>query len=204
MAELGPLLAGLERGAAVDIGFGEGESLEWLAELGYDPLYGYEIGSELVDSARARMQGRGAAVHLFAEDATPMREVADSSVVLVLVINALQYFHVPALAATVGRVLRPGGYLVACVPRPAYYVHPRHLLEVRPGKRPWWLVSYPRSALRSAIFSASGRLPLMGGATPEIGWSNRTLERFANLAGLEIVENRRTPASRRVMSLRRA
>jgi hypothetical protein len=122
---------------------------------------------------------------------------------LVLVINALQYFDLPALAATVGRVLAPGGHLVGCVPRPGYYVHPRHLLAVRPGRRPWWLISYPRSALRSAIYATTGRLALLGGSTPEIGWSRRTVERFAALGGLEIVQNRATPPSRRVISLRR-
>ena len=203
IAELGPLVAGLERGPVVDVGFGEGESLELLGEMGFGPLYGYEIDPGLVNAAQARLEGHGATVQLFATDATPMSELDDASVQLVVVINALQYFNLPALAATVGRVLRPGGHLVGVVPKPSYYLHPRHLLEVRLGRRPWWLISYPRSALRSVIFSATGRLPRLGGATPEIGWTRKTLGRFAHLGGLEIVDERSTPGGKRALTLRR-
>lgn len=204
IAELQPLVAGLERGPVVDVGFGEGASLELLREMGFGPLYGYEIDPALVARAQERLGGHGAAVRLFATDATPMSGIDDASVELVVVINALQYFDLPALAATVGRVLRPGGHLVGVVPKPGYYLHPRHLLEVRLGRRPWWLISYPRSALRSVIFSATGRLPRLGGATPEIGWTRKTLRRFADLGGLEIVEERSTPGDKLALILRRA
>ena len=204
IAELRPLVAGLERGPAVDLGFGEGETLELLGELGYGPLYGYEIDPDLVDRAQARLDGVGAPARLFTADATSMSELDDASVQLVVVINALQYFDLPALAATVGRVLRSGGHLVGVVPKPRYYVHPRHLLQVRLRRRPWWLISYPRSALRSVIFDATGRLPRLGAAVPEIGWTLRTLRRFAELGGLEIVEERSTPGDKRALILRRA
>ena len=204
IAELQPLVAGLQRGPAVDLGFGDGETLELLGEMGFGPLYGYEIDPALVDRAQARLDGLDAPVRLFAADATSMSELEDASVELVVVINALQYFDLPALAAAVRRVLRSGGHLVGVVPKPGYYLHPRHLLEVRLDRRPWWLVSYPRSALRSVIFSATGRLPRLGAAAPEIGWSRRTLRRFAELGGLEIVEERSTPGDKRALILRRA
>ena len=185
----------------VDVGFGDGESLELLGEMGFGPLYGYEIDSTLVDRARRRL---GPDAQLFATDATPMSELADASAQVIVVINALQYLDLTAFAATVGRVLRPGGHLVGVVPKPSYYLHPRHLLEVRVGRRPWWLASYPRSALRSAIFSATGRQPRLGGSAPEIGWTARTLRRFADLGGLEIAEARSTPQNKRALTLRRA
>jgi hypothetical protein len=120
-----------------------------------------------------------------------------------IVHNTLQYLPVAALAATVRRVMRPGGRLVGHVPRPAYYLHPRHLLEVRPGVRPWWLVSYPRSAVRSGIFALTRRQPKLGAAAPEMGWTDRTLRRFADLAEMDVLRTGLLPEERRLVELRR-
>lgn len=203
VAQLRPLLAGLTPGAALDVGFGDGESLELLAELGYGPLYGYEISEELVGLARERLQGSGVEPHLFAEDATRMAGVPDASIHLAVIHNALQFFDVAALAGTLSRVLRPGGRLVGHVARPGYYLQPRHLATVKFGEVPWWLVSYPRSALRSAVFAATGRQPLLGASAPEIGWTRRTVRRFASLAGMEVVDMRALDSGRLSLSLRR-
>lgn len=202
-ADLEPLVRNAPRGTAVEVGYGYGESLELLVELGYGPIYGYELDPDCVESVRARFAGAAADLHLLTGDALAMEVVPDSSVDLMVVHNTLQYLPVERLAATVSRVMRPGGRMVGHVPRPAYYLHPRHLKEVRPGVKPWWLVSYPRSAARSAIFGATGRQPMLGAAAPEMGWTARTLRRFADLADMDVATTGRPPGQRRTVDLRR-
>ena len=201
--QLRPLLADLGPGPALDIGFGDGETLVLLAELGHGPLYGYELSERQVEAARERLRDTGAETRLYSEDATRLAAVPDASVDLVVVQNALQYFEVPALAAAVGRVLRRGGHLVGSVPHPGYYLHPRHLAALRRNWPPWWLLSYPRSALRSAIFAVTGRQPALGASAREIGWSRRTVRRFARLAGMEVAEARPIGRGRLSVDLRR-
>lgn len=201
--ELKPVVRPLPRGTTAEIGFGNGESLAMLAELGFAPLYGYELDTERVAQARRHLEGNGTEAQLYAADATAMTEVPSGSLALVVAQSAIQYFRLSPVAQTVRRVLEPGGHLVVFVARPSFYVAPRHLSAALRSRRPWWLVSYPRSFLRTIVFALTGRQPTFGAAAPEIGWSKRTARRFADAAELDVTRLEKTTRTRYLIVFRR-
>ena len=147
-AELEPFVRNAPRGTAVDVGFGDGDSLGLLIRLGYGPVYGYEVDPDCVASARRRFGGSETDLHLRTDDAIRMEVVPDGSVDLMIVHNTLQYLPLEPLAATVRHVMRPGGRLVGHVPRP---VLPPSPASARVTPRRQTLVAAVLPAQRRAI-----------------------------------------------------
>jgi SAM-dependent methyltransferase len=121
----------------LDIGFGRGEFLDLLAEIGVDAT-GIEIDTDLVHAAAAR----GLAVSL-ADAATHLEALEDASLgglcalQVVEHLSPQEYIDFPRLIA---RVVRPGGLVVIDSPNPssfyvyahAFYLDPTHTRPVHP------------------------------------------------------------------------
>lgn len=117
----------------LDVGCGQGELLQWLAERGFDPH-----GIEPSDDAAALARERG----LSARTATLEELLAQSdppdTYDAVLLLNVLE--HVPDAAAMlrdIHRLLEPGGFLYVRVPNdfnPLQVVAREKL-----GVEPWWV-----------------------------------------------------------------
>jgi SAM-dependent methyltransferase len=189
-----PVLEALPRGPAVDIGCGKGESLELLARLGFEPLYGYDTSGADLAAARAALEPLGRTYFLLASDATRLQELDPASVALIHGRTSFQYFACAELAQACSRVLRPGGHVAAEVVALGYYLQPRHLLNLFRADGRWRLWSYPRVVIRSLLYELCGRQLRLGGRAAEIGWTRRTIAHFARAAGLELVAVRRAPS----------
>jgi SAM-dependent methyltransferase len=193
---LEPLFADLPRGGAVDIGCGYGQSLRVLAGLGFDPLYGYDLVPTCIDAARAGLQQFGKTVHLYAKDATHLEDIDSSSVTLICSRGALHYFNSAKVAKSVNRVLKPGGYAVVELNGLHYYLWPKHLNKLTTWQLARRLPVYGSVVVRTAIFELTAYQPLLGAKTPEIGWTKHSIARFAEWAGLEVVQLSPAPTLR--------
>jgi SAM-dependent methyltransferase len=178
------VLSRIPVGACVDIGCGAGYSLLRLAKMGFGPLAGYDLSPVALTVARAFLESKGATAKLYANDATTLSEIQDTSMALIYSWNSLQYFYSVELAQSVRRVLRPGGYLLAQFISTSYYIKS---LSVLIRERRWSRVfSYLRTLVRSAIWILFAAQLHLGARTPEVGWTRTTIRRFARAAGLEV------------------
>ena len=177
-------LARLPKGTALDLGCGAGRFLLRLARLGYKPLIGYDLAPVSLGIAGALLAREGHSAELVDKDGTLLADVPDASLSLLFSWNALQYFDSRVLAGSVNRVLRPGGYAVIEVRSWRYYLQLfRDLTKPRKWKR---ALSYSRTLFRTLVYEITGRQPMMGAQTPEIGWTLKSVRRFAQWAGLKI------------------
>jgi SAM-dependent methyltransferase len=194
--ELEPLFATFDRGPAVDIGCGYGESLKVLAGLGYNPLYGYDILPDCIEAARNRLEDSGSTFYVFAKDATTLEDVATNSVALICSRGALHYFVGNKVANTFKRVLRPGGHVVAELNGLNYYLWPKHLKRVPLPERFARLAVYVVVLLRTLFYELFGFQPRFTASAPEIGWTPRSIKRFADWAGLDVLRLDTAPTLR--------
>jgi SAM-dependent methyltransferase len=175
------------RGAAIDIGCGAGYMLKHLAELGYGPLYGYDLLPISLEIAQAGVESVGKTATLYARDATALSEIGDGSVMMVFSRGALSYFDILRFADSLRRVLTPGAWMVFEVVGLSYYTQIKHFFDLRP--RNWRkMLSIALVILRTVLFELFGVQPRLGAKTPEIGLTRRSLRRFAKHAGLRISE----------------
>lgn len=101
----------LDLGDVVDVGSGDGVIAELLAPRARS-ITCLDISERVVDAARERLQPKRN-VHVDTGDMHAL-PIADASVDLVLLLNALTYSEAPDKAlAEAARVLRPGGRLLA-------------------------------------------------------------------------------------------
>lgn len=121
----------------LDIGFGRGEFLDLLGEIGVEAS-GIEVDADLVHAAAARglnVRLGNAASHLASLDDASLGGVCALQVVEHL--SAQQYVDLPRLLA---RVVRPGGLVIVDSPNPAsfyvyahaFYLDPTHTRPVHP------------------------------------------------------------------------
>lgn len=188
-------LDALPRGAAVDIGCGPGHSSLRLARMGFSPVYAYDLSSVALDMAKALLDNEGKTGYLYAEDATPLAEVETSSVAVIYSRGALHYFNQRKFALTINRVLQPGGHLVAELVGLKYYLQSKHLRNLSRLGRLWKPLSYGRTVLRTLMYEALTVQPRMAAGAPEIGFTRRSIYRFAKWAGLEIISISAAPSS---------
>jgi SAM-dependent methyltransferase len=176
----------LPRGAAVDIGCGPGYSVFTLAKMGFNPLFAYDLSPIAIGMAKALIEYEGTSAQLYAREATGLKEIDSESLSLVFSRGALHYFHQRALAKTLNRTLRTGGYLVTETYGIAYYLQAKHLkrLLTHRWRQP---VSYARTVLRTFIYEALGLQLQLAAAAPEIGHTVHSIRRFARWAGLEVL-----------------
>ncbi len=100
---------GMEPGAALDVGCGEGRNAVWLAEQGWR-VTGVDFSEVGLDKARRLAEDRGVGVEWVAADLRSYRP-AESSYDLVVVL----YLHLladerRAIHAALAAALRPGGW----------------------------------------------------------------------------------------------
>jgi 2-polyprenyl-3-methyl-5-hydroxy-6-metoxy-1,4-benzoquinol methylase len=130
----------MRRGRALEIGFGQGMFLKWLASRGWQ-AQGIEANAEYVRWAHAQgIEGRCGA---FPQD-MPQGESFD----LICMVHVLEHFPDLRLALEqVARYLAPGGYLFVAVPN---FLGPggTHAQIFFPGQHYWF---FDRRTLRSAL-----------------------------------------------------
>jgi SAM-dependent methyltransferase len=115
----------------LDVGCGQGELLQWLAEQGYDP-HGIEPADEAAAVARERgLDARTATLETLL-DGEP--ETYDA----VLLLNVLEHVpDAPAMLRGIARLLEPGGLLYIRVPND---FNPLQLAaQEKLGAEPWWV-----------------------------------------------------------------
>lgn len=189
------ILDGLPRGAAVDIGCGPGHSALRLARMGFSPVYAYDLSPVALDIAKALLDSEGKTGYLYAEDATPLAEVETGSLAVIYSRGALHYFNQRAMAKTFDRALKPGGHLVAELVGLGYYTQSKHIKNLIDPRRFWKPLSYGRTVLRTMLYEAFGLQPRMAAGAPEIGFTRRSINRFARWTGFEVVSISAAPSS---------
>jgi ubiquinone/menaquinone biosynthesis C-methylase UbiE len=186
------ILSNLPCGPAVDIGCGIGLLLVMLARQGFGPLYGYDLTKSQLMMAATLLSPFTVDAILYQKDATPLTELEDASVAMVVARGSLHYFNQSRLAATLKRVLQPGGHLLTESIGPSFYgerIFSRDISVNSPRRR----VSYCRTVIRTWIYMFTGKQPLLGAKAPEIAWSHSGILRFAHMSGLEVVNIRPAP-----------
>jgi SAM-dependent methyltransferase len=189
------ILLELPRGAAVDIGCGPGHSALRLLSMGYKPVYAYDLSPIAVKVAQALLEQQKKELHLFQKDASNLSEVDTDSLQLIFSRGALHYFNQVKLAKAIRRTLRSGGCVVAELIGLEYYLQWKHFGLVSHSRNPWRALSYARTVLRTLLYESFGVQTRLGGSSPEIGYTSRSIKRFAIWAGLEIVSIAPAPAS---------
>jgi SAM-dependent methyltransferase len=189
------ILDDLPRGAAVDIGCGPGHSALRLARMGFTPVYAYDLSTVALEIAKALLENEGKTSYLYAEDATSLAEIETASLAVIYSRVALHYFNQRALARTINRALKPGGHLVSELTGLKYYLQTKHIRGLIEPGRLWKPLSYARTVLRTLIYEAFTIQPRMAAGAPEIGFTRRSIHRFARWAGLEIVSISESPSS---------
>lgn len=190
--QIDAVLQELPRGPAVDIGCGIGWFLVMLARQGFGPLYGYDLTATQLMIAAVLTAPFSVNVDLYQKDATPLAEIEDESIAVVIARGSLHYFYQDRLAATIQRVLRSGGFLLSESIGPSFYwgrITSGDFTENSLRRR----VSYGRTVLRTGVYLAAGKQPRLGAKAPEIAWSKGGIHRFARMAGLEVVSVRPAP-----------
>jgi SAM-dependent methyltransferase len=115
----------------LDVGCGQGELLQWLAEQGYEPR-GIEPADEAAAVARERgLDARTATLETLLEGEP---EIYDA----VLLLNVLEHVpDAPAMLRGIARLLEPGGLLYIRVPND---FNPLQLAaQEKLGVEPWWI-----------------------------------------------------------------
>jgi SAM-dependent methyltransferase len=162
--------------------------------MGYDPVYAYDLSAIGIEVAKAVLECEGRPAHLYAEDATPLAEIGESTLALVYSRGALHYLKQKELARTLHRTLRPGGHLVVELVGLRYYLQSKHIRKLLRGQ---WRksLSYGRTVLRTLMFEALALQPRLAAGAPEIGYTRRSVFRLARKAGLEVVSISPAPSS---------
>lgn len=191
---VGLLLKQVPLGGAVDIGCGPGHSVMRLAQLGFTPLYAYDVSSIAIATARAVLENAGDTAEIYAREATSLKEIASTSLSLVFSRGALHYFKQKELAETLSRTLRPGGYLIAEIVGIRYYLQRKHLKRLFSAK---WRgsASYARTILRTMLYEASNLQLKFGARAAEIGYTRRSIHQLAKWGGLKVVSVGPAPSS---------
>jgi SAM-dependent methyltransferase len=108
----------------LDLGFGDGRNMPLLADLGMR-VFGVEISEEICARTRTRMQRLGVAVELHVGRNAQL-PFDDGFFDQVLACHSCYYVDADGRFSDnvreIGRVLRPGGRLVASLPMPTTYV----------------------------------------------------------------------------------
>jgi SAM-dependent methyltransferase len=187
-------LDAVPRGAAVDIGCGPGHSVLRLAKLGFDPLFAYDLSPIAMGMAKALFDYEGKVARLFTREATGLKEVGSGSLSLVFSRGALHYLDQRALAQTLKRTLKPGGYLVAEIVALGYYLQGSHIKRLASNR---WRqpLSYMRTVVRTSIFELASIQPRMAAGAPEIGYTVRSIKRLSRWAGLRVESISKAPTS---------
>jgi SAM-dependent methyltransferase len=182
------------RGAAVDIGCGSGHSVLRLAKLGFGPLFAYDLSPIAMGMAKALIDHEGKSAHLFTREATGLKEIGSESLSLVFSRGALHYFNQRALAQTLKRTLKPGGYVVAELVALGYYLQRSHVKRLASNR--WWQpLSYARTVFRTWIFELATIQPRLAAGAPEIGYTIRSINRLARCAELRVESISKAPTS---------
>jgi SAM-dependent methyltransferase len=189
------ILDGLPRGGAVDIGCGPGHSALRLARMGYTPVYAYDLSSMAIEIGRTLFEQDGRTAHLFSTDATHLSEIRTGSLALIFSRGALHYFSQSDLAKSFNRTLRPGGHVVAEIIGLRYYLQAKHIRGGLVWRRLRKPLSYVRTVMRTLLYEALSVQPRLAAGAPEIGYTKRTIHRFARWAGLEVISISSAPAS---------
>lgn len=182
------------RGAAVDIGCGPGYSVLRLARMGFEPLFAYDLSPIAIGMAKALIDHEDKSAHLFTREATALKEIDSETLSLVFSRGSLHYFNQKALAHTLKRTLKPGGYVVAELVALGYYLQRSHLKRLLSNR---WRqpVSYTRVVLRTWLFDLTTIQPRLLARAPEIGYTIRTINRLARCAGLRVESISKAPTS---------
>lgn len=112
---LGPWVPPDRAARCLDLGCGCGEVLYLLEREGFANTTGVDLCQEELDQARAHVRGRLITADLFDH----LRQAAPASVDFMSAVNVLEHLSKDRLLAVLreaGRVLTPGGTLVAMVP----------------------------------------------------------------------------------------
>ena len=173
----------------VDLGFGRGEFMELLTELGV-AVKGIEPDAQLVTSAR----GRGLDVEqgLAVEYLRGLEPGSLGGIVMIQVIEHLSPQHVIDFVALAAEKLRPGGKVVLETVNPAslytyaraFWVDPDHVRPVHPGFMEFLFreAEFSRIAIeyRSPVAESERLVPLPGD-DPQTRLLNENLERIGAL-----------------------
>jgi SAM-dependent methyltransferase len=188
-------LDSIPRGPAVDIGCGPGHSALRLARLGFGPVYAYDLSPLALEIAKAILDRENKRAHLYAKDATSLAEIETGTLAVVYSRSAFQYFVQKEFAKTLNRTLRPGGHVVAEIVSLRYYLQAKHFRGLFHRETWWHPFSYSRTLLRTLIYELLTLQPRLAAGAPEIGYTNRSIHRFARWAGLKVVSIGPAPSS---------
>jgi demethylmenaquinone methyltransferase/2-methoxy-6-polyprenyl-1,4-benzoquinol methylase len=110
-------LAVVEREMVMEIGFGTGHCLKWIAKLvgPAGKVYGIDISPEMIEKTKKRLEKEGLVnrTELCCGDATclPFNESAFDAVFLSFTLEVLDTPDIPRVLAQIKKVLKPGGRL---------------------------------------------------------------------------------------------
>ncbi len=173
------------RGAAADIGCGGGYITHRLAEMGFDPIYAYDLLPVSLAITQIGAAASGGRVETFCTDATTLKEIPDASLSLMFSSGAMHYLNHRRHAPHIGRVLKPGGWLVTEQVGLEYYRQGRLYRDLKRARRG---ASSVLTLLRTFLYEISGRQFRFGTSGYEVGWTHHSLKRFGRWANLRLVE----------------